>query len=194
MKWYSRPSCSPRRRSRVVADTLASTPGTRWSTSRINVSLTATEGPADTITDGALLVEEVNQLRALPVGQPAHGLGLADPARVQKPCRLHAAELRNRHEDVDHLCSRHVLGWIAEDLLDVDATVLQVLLQPRATHANVVRALQCVHSLIERPERFMRLRLRGRRHERPILPTVWRGSSERVGHFVSGRERLVEVG
>src|SRR5438093_11031046 len=97
-KWYSRPSTSPGRRSRVVADTVTSTWGTRSSSSRIRVPLPAPDGPVTTTTEGrALPVEEVNQLRALPVGQPAHRLRLADAARVEEACGLHASELRHGH-------------------------------------------------------------------------------------------------
>src|SRR5579862_2125540 len=192
-KWYSRPSSSPGRRPRVVAETLWATPGTRCRTSRISVPLPAPEGPVTTMTEGGLPVEEVNQLRALAIGEPADGLRLADATRVEEARRLHAAELRNRHEDVDHLRGRHVLGRIAEDHLDAHTTVFEVLLQLRATHAHVVRTLQCVHSLVERPEWCVCLRLRGRRHERPILPMRRSGSSEHGGLFVSRRERLIEV-
>src|SRR5436305_1043531 len=127
---YSRPSSSPGLRSRVVADTVTSRSGTRSSSSRISVPLPAPDGPVTTTTDGfGLSVEELNQLRALPVGEAAHRLRLADPARVQEPRGLHASELRHRHQDVDHLRGLDVLGWAIEDRLDAHASVLQVLLQ-----------------------------------------------------------------
>src|SRR3954453_687897 len=103
-----------------------------------------------TRTGSGLLVEEVNQLRALTIGQPADGLRLADAAGVEEARSLHAAELRNRHEDVDHLGRLDELGRVAEDRLDPNTSVLQVLLQLRAPDAHVVRALERVHTLIER--------------------------------------------
>ena len=137
---YSRPSSSPGRRSRVVAETVTSSVGTRSSSSRISVPLPAPEGPVTTMTDGrALPVEEVNQLRALPVRQPADGLRLADAAGVEEAGSLHAAELRHRHQDVDHLRRLDVLRRPAEDGLDPDAPVLQILLQLRPFDTNVVR-------------------------------------------------------
>src|SRR5205823_4562010 len=149
--WYSRPFSSPGRRSRVVADTVTSTSGTRCSTSVISVPLPAPDGPVTTRTDGTRLpVEEINQLRALPVGQAADGLRLADAARVQEARRLDAAELRDGHENVDHLRGRDVLGRAAEDGLDPHAAVLQILLQLRPPDANVVRPPERVHALIER--------------------------------------------
>src|ERR1051326_1770389 len=117
-------------------------PGTCSSTSRINVPLPAPDGPVTTMSEGALLVEEVNQLRALTVGETTDGLGLTDPARVEEARSLHTSELRDRHEDVDHLRGRHVLGRVAEDLLDAHPALLQVLLKLRATHANVKKDLK----------------------------------------------------
>ena len=53
---YSRPSSSPRRRSRVVAETVTSIAGTRSTSSRISVPLPAPDGPVTTSTDGMPLV------------------------------------------------------------------------------------------------------------------------------------------
>src|ERR1051326_1877507 len=115
-KWYSRPSCSPGRRSRVVAETVASSTGTRSSSLWISVPLPAPDGPVTTTTDGRRLpVEEANQLRALALGQAADRLRLADPARAEEGRRLDAAELRHRHQDVDHLRRRHVFRRVAEN-------------------------------------------------------------------------------
>src|ERR1700704_5272917 len=102
---YSRPSSSPGLRSRVVADTVTSRSGTRSSSLRMSVPFPAPDGPVTTMRDGRRLpVEEGNQLRALPLGQAADGLRLADAACIEEARRLHAAELRHRHENVDHLC------------------------------------------------------------------------------------------
>src|SRR5205814_1199777 len=83
--------------SRVVADTVTSSTGTRSSSSRISVPLPAPDGPVTTTTDGRrrrLTVEEANQLRALPLRQAADRLRLADPARAEEARSFHAPELR----------------------------------------------------------------------------------------------------
>src|SRR4051794_38742479 len=103
-----------------------------------------------TRTGSRLLVEEVNQLRALTIGQPADGLRLADAARVEEARSLHAAELRDSHEDVDHLGGLDELRWVAKDRLDPNPAVLEILLQLRALDAHVVGALERIHTLIER--------------------------------------------
>src|SRR5690348_8498347 len=148
---YSRPFSSPGRRSRVVAETVTSTSGTHSTSSWINVPLPAPDGPVTTMTDGRprLPIEEVNQLRALSLRQTADRLRLADAARVEEARRFHTTELRDRHEDVDHLCGLDVLGRAAEDRLDPYATVLEITLQLRTADANIVRALQCIHALVE---------------------------------------------
>src|SRR3954452_13270318 len=103
-----------------------------------------------TRTGSGLLVEEVNQLRALTIGQPADGLRLADTARVEEARRLHAAELRDRHEDVDHLRRLDELRRSAEDRFDPNPSILEILLQLCAVDTHVVRALERIHTLIER--------------------------------------------
>src|SRR6266516_2706903 len=145
---YSRPFSSPGRCSRVVADTASSTSGIRSSRIFSSVPLPAPDVPVTTRTSG-LPVEEANQLGPLPVGEASHRLRLADPAHVQEARRLHPSELRHRHQHVENLRGRHVLGWIAQDLFDLDAPVLQVLLQPRPTDTDVVRSFQRFHPLIE---------------------------------------------
>src|SRR5947207_2946069 len=119
----------------------------------------APEVPVITMTGLLLPVEEANQLRALTVGQPAHGLRLADPARVQEAGRLHAPELGDGHEYVDHLRGLDVVRRFVEYRLDLDASVLEVLLEPRAPHPAVVRSLERVHSLVERANRRLSLGL-----------------------------------
>src|SRR5262249_3530956 len=100
-----------------------------------SVPFPAPEVPVTAITGktaraGPLPVEEANQLSALSVGEPTDRLRLADATHVQEARRLHPSELRHRHQHVEHLRGRDVLGGIAEDLLDGDASILQVLLQP----------------------------------------------------------------
>src|SRR3954469_6165164 len=136
---YSRPSSSPGLRSRVVAETVTSTSGTRSSSLRMSVPFPAPDGPVTTMRDGRWLpVEEVNQLRALPLGQAADGLRLADAARIEETRCLHAAELRHRHEDVDHLRGLDELRRRVENRLNPDPPVLQVLLQLCAADAYIV--------------------------------------------------------
>src|SRR5947207_9219 len=83
---------------------------------------------------------------------------------------------------VGELCSRHVLRRIAEDLLDLDAAVLQVLFQLGSADADVVRALERFHPLVERADRCLGLDLGGH-HERRSLTTDTRGSSVYVLWF-----------
>src|SRR4029078_5292452 len=92
---YSRPSSSPCRRWRVVAEIATSSPGTRSSRALISVPFPAREGPVITKTGWlAVSVEEPNQFGALAVGQPADGLRLADAALVQGGGRLPGGGLR----------------------------------------------------------------------------------------------------
>src|ERR1051325_8054259 len=83
---------------------------------RASVLLPSPEVPV--ITKTGLAVEEPNQLRALTVRQAADRLRLADAALVQEAGSLDPAELRHRHEHVEDLRGRDVLGRIVEDLLD----------------------------------------------------------------------------
>src|SRR5215212_11910542 len=110
---YSRPFSSPSRRSRVVAEIASSSSGIRASSSRSIVPLPAPDVPVTTKTGvggmprtllggGLPAVEEVDQLGALPFGEAAHRLRLADPGLVEEATRLDAPELRQRHEDVEH--------------------------------------------------------------------------------------------
>ena len=108
-----------------------------------------------------LTVKEANQLGPLSVGEAPHRLRLTDPAHVQKPCRLHPAELRDRHQHVEHLRGRHVFRRVAEDLLDLDASVLEILLQPGSPDTDVIRPLESFHPLVEGTERRLRLSLEG---------------------------------
>jgi hypothetical protein len=95
------------------------------------------------------VVEQVDELRPLTLGQPADGLRLADPALVQQAGGLHAPELRHRHEHVEHLRGGHVVGRVEQDRLDVSASILEVLLELGTADADVVRTLEGFHPLIE---------------------------------------------
>src|SRR5947209_20605998 len=127
-------------------------------------------------TSGALAVEEANQLLALPVGEPADRLRLADPALVEQARSLHATELRHGHQHVEDLRSRDELRRVAQDLLDRHGPGLEVLLELRALDANVVRSSERLHALVKRTNWSLHLR-RGRHHERAILTTSRRGAS-----------------
>src|SRR5262245_16302384 len=116
----------------------------------MSVPLPAPEGPVTTKTGGVELIarEEANELGPLPFRETADRLRLADAALVEEPRSLHSTELRNRHQDVEHLRCRHVLGRRVEDRLDLDATFFQILLQLCASDADVVGPLERFHPLI----------------------------------------------
>src|SRR5215213_2232203 len=123
-----------------------SSSGTRSTRCFASVLLPSPDVPVMTKT--GLTVEEPNELRALAVRQSADGLRLADAALVQEAGRLHAAELRHCHQDVDHLRRLDVLGRGAQDLLDPGGAGLQVLLQPGPPDADVVRPAKRLHPLV----------------------------------------------
>src|SRR4051812_39501823 len=105
MNKYSRPSFSPGRISRVVADTGSCSSPKRSRRARTSVPLPAPEGPVTTKTGlgivrrAGLAAEETDQLRALALGEPADRLRLADARLVQVARRLHAPELGHGHQD-----------------------------------------------------------------------------------------------
>src|SRR5262249_1344475 len=163
------PSRSAARMGRVVAETATRRTGNRGTTSEISVPLPAPDGPVTTKTGRCELVpgEEANELRPLPLREAADGLRLADAALVEEARGLHAPALRDRHQDVEHLRGRDVLRRRVEDRLDLDATLLYVLLQLRAPDPDVVGPLERLHPLIARPSRGLGLSL-GRRHHRAV--------------------------
>src|SRR4051812_9218224 len=158
------PSTSPSRWRRVVAETASSSWGNCASRRLISVPFPAPDWPVTTKTGRleprSVAVEEANQLRALSVRKSADRLRLADAALVEEPCRLHAPELRYRHQDVEHLRGLDVVGRLAEDLLHPHVSVFQILLQLRPADADVVRTLQRLHPLIARPGGGLGLGLR----------------------------------
>src|SRR5919106_1377387 len=91
---------------------------------------------------GLLPVEEANELRPLTLRQAADRLGLANAGLVEEARGFHAAELRDGHEDVEHLRRLDVLGRTAKNLVDADAAVLEVLLQLRPLDPDVFRSLE----------------------------------------------------
>ena len=62
--------------------------------------------------------EEVEQLAALAIREPADRLRLADPALRQKPGRLDPAQPRDGHEDVVDLGGQNLFGWLGDDIVD----------------------------------------------------------------------------
>ena len=105
-----------------------------------------------------LAVEEPNQLGALSVGEATDRLRLADAARVQEAGRLHPAELGHGHQHVEHLRGRHVLGRVAEDLVDLDKARPSGPSSDWARlHPDVVRPLERLHALVEGADRRLGL-------------------------------------
>src|SRR4051794_1224339 len=155
----------------------------RSSSGRSRVPFPAPEVPVMTMTGiAALPVEEPNKLRALAVREPAHGLRLADPTEVEEARRLDAAELRDGEQHVEHLGRRDEVGRFAEDVLDTGAAALQILLQLRAPHPDVVRPLERFHALVERSDGGLGLGL-GRHGWRGILPAKPPGKKGKIGSF-----------
>src|SRR5436190_24377097 len=107
-------------------------------TAASSVPLPAPDVPVTTMTGSCLglTVEEANQLGPLAIGESTDRLRLADPTCVQKTRGLHAAELRHRYQHVEDLRRGDVLGRIAEDLFDRDASVLELFLQTRPANPD----------------------------------------------------------
>src|SRR5205085_806314 len=150
------------RRGRVVAEIASSSSGTRSTSSFARVLFPSPEVPVRTKTgrEPVSAVEEANQLRPLAVREAADGLRLADPALVEEARGLDAAELRHRHQHVEDLRRRDVLRRVAQDFLDRRGAGLEVLLQLRASHTDVVSPLERFHSLVEGAERRLGLSLK----------------------------------
>jgi len=110
------------------------------------------------------VVEKLDELGPLALGESADGLRLADPALVEKTRSLYATELRDRHEHVEDLRRRHELGWMKEDPFDLLPPGLEVALELRAPDAHVVGPLERLHPLVQGSRGCLRVRLR-RDHE-----------------------------
>src|SRR5262249_53005689 len=148
-------------------------PSTRSRSPLISVPLPAPDGPVTTKTgrDGtrtssalAAVVEEIDQLGPLPLGEAPDRLRLADPALVEEPRGLHPAELGDCHEHVEDLRRLDPLGRVEQDGLDALAPGLQVALELSAADPHVVRSLERLHPLVERAGGRLSVRLR-RDHE-----------------------------
>src|SRR5262249_22464832 len=110
------------------------------------------------------VVEEVDQLGPLALGEASDRLRLADPALVEEPRRLDAPELGDRHEHVEDLRRLDPFGWVEQDGLDALPPGFQVALELRAADPDVVRSLERLHPLVERTCGRLSVRLR-RDHE-----------------------------
>src|SRR3970282_1746690 len=84
------------------------------------------------------MVEELDELRALALGEAGDGLRLADAALVEEPRRLHAPELRDGHQHVEDLRRGDELGRVEKNRLDVLPSRFQVPLPLCATVSPVV--------------------------------------------------------
>src|SRR5205085_6598832 len=76
-------------------------------------------------------------------------LARRDPALREDPVHLHAPVLRDREQEIEDLGGLQVLGRIQQQAVDLRASRLEVALQARTACADLVRALQSVHSLGE---------------------------------------------
>jgi hypothetical protein len=126
--------------------------------------------PGSALADSGLaqtsraVVEELDELRPLALGETANGLRLADPALIEQTRRLDPTELGHGHEHVEDLRRRDVLGGVEKDVLDALSARLQVPFELCAADSNIVRPLKSFHPLVERARRCLRVRLR-RDHE-----------------------------
>ncbi len=94
-----------------------------------------------TKTGGRLPVEEPDELGALALRQPSNGLRLADPALIQEPGGLDAAELGHGHQDVEDLGRGDVVRRIPQDIVDVGGASFEVLL-PRMSFARLSASMR----------------------------------------------------
>src|SRR6187399_379819 len=97
-----------------------------------------------------LSAELRDELCSLPLRQSADRLRGRDPALIEDAVRLHATVLRHRQQHVEDLGREHVLRRIEQQCVDVRLARFQVLLQLRASGADVVGAFESVHPLVQR--------------------------------------------
>src|SRR5450830_169520 len=150
MKKYSRPSCSPGRAARVVADTEVTTCASRCLTRAMTVPFPAPDGPEITNTAGMSASEAGEQLGALALRETTDGLARADAALLHDARRLHAPALGRSHEKVDHLGGEQEVGRSDEDVADARVAALEVGLQSGPAAAHLVGPAERVHALVER--------------------------------------------
>src|SRR5258705_13827442 len=148
----------------------------RSSSARISVPLPTPDGPVMTKTlakPAALLApQHADELVALALGEAADRLARRDLAGAQDLVDLHAPVLRDREEHVDDLGGLDVFGRLEEQRVDRMSAGLEIALELSALRADLVRALERVHPLYERPFGGRRLLCGrvggGRRHGRRV--------------------------
>jgi hypothetical protein len=74
----------------------------------------------------------------LPLGEISDGLGRVDAGDSEQSASLDGADLRHRHEHVEHLGAGEVVGRGGEDLLEADIAGMQLLLEFRPPGSNMV--------------------------------------------------------
>src|SRR5579875_1915074 len=131
----------------------------------MSVPFPTPDGPAITITPGTRAgwgsapsgrrrlapAQQRDELAALALGQPAERLARRDPALGQDLVDLHAPVLGDREQQIEYLRGHHIIGRLEQQLVDRLAARFQVALELSPTAADVVRALQRLHPLDERP-------------------------------------------
>src|SRR5512140_2861658 len=93
--------------------------------------------------------EEGEELPALPFGEPADRLALADAALLHDLRRLDAPALGRRHQYVDDLGGLEKLGRIGEHVADAHFAPLEVALERRAQATHAIGSLERIHPLVE---------------------------------------------
>ena len=120
-----------------------------------------TKTGAEGTAASAAVVEELDELGALALGEAAHRLRLTDAALVQ------VAAAARRTPERPSACRKPSRSTRTRAEQDVSICVprFQVALELRASDADVVRTLERLHPLIERAGRRLRVRLRRDHHE-----------------------------
>src|SRR3954452_20285169 len=131
-----------------------------------------------------------NELAALALGEAADRLRRRDPALREDAVHLHAPVLRHRQQQVEDLRRLEVLGRVEQQPLDLRATRLQVPLQGGSARTDLVRSLERIHALCQRPlgsrtRRRLRRGLGGRGRHAARLYT-WEGDRQPLPtHFLA---------
>src|SRR4051794_9719050 len=131
--------------------------GSRSRTPRISVPLPAPDGPEMTNRIAiaralpALPAQQRDELGPLALGEAADRLRLRDAAGGEEAAGLHAAALRYREQEVEHLRRQHPLRRVGQQRRDGRGAGLQIALQLRPRDPNDIRALQRLHPLVEAP-------------------------------------------
>src|SRR6185312_2966051 len=127
----------------------------RASRPRISVPLPTPDGPVMTNTRAtrerrsALATEQGDELGALARGEAADRLARGDAALREDLVRLHASVLRHRQQQVEDLRRLDVGRRFRQQFVNRDAPGLEVALELRALRADLVRARERDHPLVE---------------------------------------------